>query len=195
MFDKLKSLDIDLLIFLNNLGSEQFDFLWLIITNKYTWIPLYIFLIYLHLNSIRLKIRSIFLFFFVIGILILFTDQSSNLSKQFFEILRPCNDESVSRLIRVVKTGCGGLYGFFSAHAANSFAIATFFYFLHSKYYKIGKLLFIWATVVSYSRVYCGVHFPTDIVIGGAYGLIAGYIAFIFYQNLMKNHSFFSKSE
>mgnify|MGYP007000183172 len=69
MFDKLKSLDIDLLVFLNNLGSEQFDFLWLIITNKYTWIPLYIFLIYLHLNLIRLKIRSIFLFFFVIGIL------------------------------------------------------------------------------------------------------------------------------
>ena len=101
MFDKLKSLDIDLLIFLNNLGSEQFDFLWLIITNKYTWIPLYFSLIYLHFNSIRLKIRSIFLFFFVIGLLILFTDQSSNLSKHFFEILRPCNDESVSGLIRV----------------------------------------------------------------------------------------------
>tara|TARA_B100000524_G_scaffold256613_1_gene139111 strand:+ start:421 stop:1008 length:588 start_codon:yes stop_codon:yes gene_type:complete len=195
MFDKLKSLDIDLLVFLNNLGSEQFDFLWLIITNKYTWIPLYIFLIYLNLNSIRLKIRSIFLFFFVIGLLILFTDQSSNLSKQFFEILRPCYDESVSRLIRVVNKGCGGLYGFFSAHAANSFAIATFFYFTLNKYNRIGKLLFIWATVVSYSRVYCGVHFPSDIVIGGAYGLIAGYIAFIFYQNLMKNQSFFSKSE
>ena len=66
MFDKLKSLDVDLLIFLNNLGSDQFDFLWLIITNKYTWIPLYIFLIYLHLNSIRLKIRSIFLNVFFI---------------------------------------------------------------------------------------------------------------------------------
>ena len=98
-------------------------------------------------------------------------------------------------LIRVVKKGCGGLYGFFSAHAANSFAIATFFYLILNKYYKIGKLLFIWATVVSYSRVYCGVHFPSDIVIGGAYGLIAGYIAYIFYQNLMKNQSFFSKSE
>ena len=195
MFDKLKSLDIDLLIFLNNLGSEQFDFLWLIITNKYTWIPLYIFLIYLHLNSIRSKIRSIFLFFFVIGLLILFTDQSSNLSKHFFEILRPCNDEFVSGLIRVVKTGCGGLYGFFSAHAANSFAIATFFYFILNKYNRIGKFLFIWATVVSYSRVYCGVHFPSDIVIGGAYGLIAGYMAYIFYQNLMKNQSFFRKSE
>lgn len=195
MFDKLKSLDIDLLIFLNNLGSEQFDFLWLIITNKYTWIPLYIFLIYLHLNSIRLKIRSIFLFFFVIGLLILFTDQSSNLSKHFFEILRPCNDESVSGLIRVVKTGCGGLYGFFSAHAANSFAIATFFYLILNKYNRIGKFLFIWATVVSYSRVYCGVHFPSDIVIGGAYGLISGYMAYIFYQNLMKNQSFFRKSE
>ncbi|MFL2609425.1 MAG: phosphatase PAP2 family protein [Cryomorphaceae bacterium] len=195
MFDKLKSLDVDLLIFLNNLGSEQFDFLWLIITNKFTWIPFYILLIYLYLNSKKLKIRSIFLFFFVVGLLILFTDQSSNLSKQFFQVLRPCNNESISGLIRIVKEGCGGLYGFFSAHAANSFAIATFFYFILNNYNRIGKFFFVWATVVSYSRVYCGVHFPSDIVIGGAYGLIAGYLAYIFYENLIKNHSFFSKSE
>ena len=72
MFDKLKSLDTDLMIFLNNLGSEQFDFLWLAITNKYTWIPFYLYLIYLYFNSVKLKPKSIFVFFVVIGLMILF---------------------------------------------------------------------------------------------------------------------------
>ena len=63
--------------------------------------------------------------------MILFTDQSSNLSKQYFQILRPCHDEEISGLIRVVKEGCGGLYGFFSAHSSNSFAIAGFLFFIN----------------------------------------------------------------
>ena len=194
MFDKLKSLDTDLFIFLNNLGSEHFDFLWLAITNKYTWIPFYFFLIYLYFNSKKLKPKSIFFFFFVIGLMILFTDQSSNLTKQHFQILRPCHDESIYELIRVVKEGCGGLYGFFSAHASNSFAIASFFYFSFTNYNKWRKFLFLWAAIIAYSRVYCGVHFPSDVVIGGAYGLASGYLAFIFYNYLLKNQSFLSKS-
>ena len=194
MFDKLKSLDTDLMIFLNNLGSEQFDFLWLAITNKYTWIPFYIYLVYVYFNSIKLKPKTIFLFFFIIGLLILFTDQSSSLAKQYFQILRPCHDESISGLIRVVKEGCGGLYGFFSAHASNSFAIAGFFYFSLGSQYKWRKFLFLWAAIISYSRVYCGVHFPSDIFIGGTYGLASGFLTVIFYNYLLKNQSFLSKS-
>ena len=194
MFDKLKSLDTDLFIFLNNLGSEHYDFLWLAITNKYTWIPFYFYLIYLYFNSKKLNPKSIFLFFFVIGLMIFFTDQSSNLTKQYFQILRPCHDESIYGLIRVVKEGCGGLYGFFSAHASNSFAIAGFFYLSLANYNKWRKLLFLWAAIIAYSRVYCGVHFPSDVVIGGAYGLASGYLAFLFYNYLLKNQSFLSKS-
>ena len=182
MFDKLKSLDTDLMIFLNNLGSEQFDFLWLAITNKYTWIPFYFYLMYLYFNSVKLKPKSIFLYFVVIGLMILFTDQSSNLSKQYFQILRPCHNEEIYGLIRVVKEGCGGLYGFFSAHSSNSFAIAGFFYFSLSNYSKLRKFLFLWAVVIAYSRIYCGVHFPSDVVVGGTYGLASGYLAFIFYS-------------
>jgi len=194
MFDKLKSLDTDLLIFLNNLGSEYFDFLWLAITNKYTWIPFYFYLIYLYFHSKKLNLKSIILFFFVIVLMVFFTDQSSNLTKQYFQILRPCHDESIYGLIRVVKEGCGGLYGFFSAHASNSFAIAGFFYLSLANYNKWRKFLFLWAAIISYSRVYCGVHFPSDLVVGGAYGLASGYLAFIFYNYLLKNQSFLSKS-
>ena len=194
MFDKLKSLDTDLMIFLNNLGSEQFDFLWLAITNKYTWIPFYLYLIYLYFNSVKLKPKSIFVFFVVIGLMILFTDQSSNLSKQYFQILRPCHDEEIYGLIRVVKESCGGLYGFFSAQSSNSFAVAGFFYFSLTNYNRWRKFLFLWAAIIAYSRVYCGVHFPSDVIIGGAYGLASGYLAFVFYNYLLKNYSFLSKS-
>ena len=194
MFDKLKSLDTDLMIFLNNIGSEQFDFLWLAITNKYTWIPFYLYLIYLYFNSVKLKPKSIFIFFVVIGLMILFTDQSSNLSKQYFQILRPCHDEEIYGLIRVVKESCGGLYGFFSAHSSNSFAVAGFFYFSLTNSNRWRKFLFLWAAIIAYSRVYCGVHFPSDVVIGGAYGLASGYLAFVFYNYLLKNYSFLSKS-
>ena len=182
------------MIFLNNLGSEQFDFLWLAITNKYTWIPFYLYLIYLYFNSVKLKTKSIFVFFVVIGLMILFTDQSSNLSKQYFQILRPCHDEEIYGLIRVVKESCGGLYGFFSAHSSNSFAVAGFFYFSLTNSNRWRKFLFLWAAIIAYSRVYCGVHFPSDVVIGGAYGLASGYLAFVFYNYLLKNYSFLSKS-
>ena len=176
MFNKLKSLDTDLMIFLNNLGSEQFDFLWLAITNKYTWIPFYLYLIYLYFNSVKLKPKSIFVFFVVIGLMILFTDQSSNLSKQYFQILRPCHDEEIYGLIRVVKESCGGLYGFFSAHAANSFALASFFYFSFKSFSSNFKYLFLWAIVVSYSRIYIGVHFPADVIFGLFFGMFLGYL-------------------
>ena len=65
--------------------------------------------------------------------------------------------------------------GFFSAHAANSFALATFFYFSFRKFSSNFKYLFFWAIIVSYSRIYIGVHFPGDIIIGSCFGIITGY--------------------
>ena len=111
--------------------------------------------------------------------MIVFTDQSSNFFKEFFERLRPCHNPELIEIIRIVKDGCGGLYGFFSAHAANTFAFASFIYFLtpnENNYKRTSFLLFIWAVIISYSRIYIGVHFPSDIIIGAIYGLLSGYL-------------------
>ena len=86
------------------------------------------------------------------------------------------HDTSINDSIRIVKEGCGGLYGFFSAHAANSFALATFFYFSFRKISSNFKYLFLWAIIVSYSRIYIGVHFPGDVIIGSCFGIITGYL-------------------
>ncbi len=87
--------------------------------------------------------------------------------------LRPSHDPDISHLVHIVRDRQGGLYGFVSSHAANSFAFATFtFLAISRRWFTI--LIFSWATVVSYSRIYLGVHYPGDIIAGAALGLLTG---------------------
>ena len=199
--DFIIDLDKSLFIFLNSLGSEFFDNFWLYISAKDTWIWLYLFSLILLLTGKKenfiqigfsyydIKPTYINWFYFLLGIilLIVFTDQSSNMFKDYFQRLRPCHDPDLLNLFRIVKESCGGLYSFFSAHAANSFAFATFIFFMTKKSYRnLSSLLFAWALIVSYSRIYIGVHFPVDIIFGAVYGIIAGFLFFKFSVNLMK---------
>lgn len=178
MIDTLINKDIELLIYLNNLGTIQWDGFWLIITNKFSAIPLYILLLYITYKQYGLKKTLIVLLF--VAILIAITDQTSNLFKYGFKRLRPCHNNNVATLLRVVQQRCGGLYGYFSAHAANSMAIAVFFSAILKIKHKIWiVLLVIWALLVAYSRVYIAVHFPLDILTGIFIGAI--YAAFVYY--------------
>ena len=157
--EKILEFDKILLIFLNSFGSDQFDQFWLFITNKYTHIPLYFFLLITlfkklkkQFNLSKKNLLKLYLIYVSSVIFLIFiSDQLSNFFKNPFQRLRPCHDDQIQSLIRIVKEGCGGLYGFFSAHASNSFAIAGFFYFLFTNYQKWRKFLFLWAAIIAYS--------------------------------------------
>ncbi|MFZ2283829.1 MAG: phosphatase PAP2 family protein [Lutibacter sp.] len=185
MIDSLLTKDIELLIYLNNLGSAQWDGFWLFMSNKYSAIPLYLLLLFVTYKQFGLKKTFVAVLFVVL--LIVLSDQTSNLFKFGFKRLRPCHNENISHLIRLVGNRCGGLYGYFSAHAANTMAMAVFFgLLLKSKGNYLFSILIIWALVVSYSRIYMGVHFPLDVLTGMLFGLIYGSLFYVFFKAFLK---------
>ncbi|MGB0981423.1 MAG: phosphatase PAP2 family protein [Winogradskyella sp.] len=174
MVDQLLELDKDLFLYLNNLGSKPWDGLWLVITNKLTFIPLYAALLFLIYKKIGLK--PLLLMVFVIAAMITFTDQITNAFKHGFERFRPCHEPSVKHIMRIVREGCGGRFGFFSGHASNSMAAAVFGGFVLRPYFKtLLFLLILWSFIVAYSRVYVGVHYPLDIICGMLFGAVSGF--------------------
>ncbi len=173
MIDFLIQKDIALFVYLNNLGSAQWDGFWLFVTNKFSSIPMYAILLYLTYKKLGLKKMLLVLLFGVL--LIAISDQTANLFKYSFKRLRPCHNDSISSIIRIVKEGCGGLYGYFSGHAINAMGIAVFFGLLLKNSYKyLFYILIFWAVLIAYSRIYVGVHYPLDVITGMLFGFLYG---------------------
>ncbi|HZW62560.1 MAG TPA: phosphatase PAP2 family protein [Flavobacteriaceae bacterium] len=175
MIDWLLQEDTALFLYLNNLGSPTWDGFWMFYTAKFNWIPFYAFLLYLLFKNLTRK--QFILMVFLIAFMVTFTDQITNLFKMNFERLRPCHNESINQLMRIVRPGCGGRFGFFSGHASNSMAVAVFAgLMLKNKYRYAIYLLMLWSFGMAYSRVYIGVHYPLDILCGMLFGGFSGYL-------------------
>jgi len=188
MVDQLVHYDKELFLFLNNLGTAQWDGFWLFMTNKWSSIPLYALLGFFTYRAFGLK--RLLMTMVAIALLILVTDQLANFFKYGVQRLRPCHDPTINGLMRLVKASCGGKFGYFSAHAANSFAVAIFFTFiLRSKYKFIGIFLIVWALVVAYSRIYIGVHFPLDVITGILIGTFLGGLFLQLFSKLVSKQS------
>ncbi|GAA4269763.1 phosphatase PAP2 family protein [Hyunsoonleella aestuarii] len=187
MLDQILHLDTELFLYLNNLGSSTWDKLWLIITNKLTFIPFYGVLLYLLYKKYGMK--SLLIFVVVIALMITFTDQITNAFKLGFKRPRPCGAEGVMDQMRFIAVRCGR-YGFFSGHSSNSMAVAVFAGLLLRPYFRnlIFFLLF-WSSTVAYSRIYVGVHYPLDIVCGLAFGAISGFIFFKISRYLLSKYT------
>ena len=178
MLDKLLSLDVQLFVYLNGLGSEVYDGFWLFITKQFNWIPFFLFLFYLIYKKIGGK-QTLYVLLFI-AVLVLITDQFTNLVKYSFQRLRPCNNPDIHSVIRIVKSSKS--FSFFSGHASNTMACAVFIYLLLKPYFKYMFLLFIWPLIFAYSRIYLGLHYPLDIFCGYLFGMMTGLFVFRIYQ-------------
>ena len=186
MIEEILKFDNELFVYLNSLGSSNFDFFWLSLSRPEANIILYLLVLILYISIEPNKKSFVINLLLSIIILVTISDQFSNISKDFFQRLRPCFNEALIDSIRLVKDSCGGRYGFFSAHASNSFSLAIFFGLLLFKKNKLLILLFaLYAFFISYSRIYLGVHYPIDILIGVFVGIVNGTFIYGAYLNTL----------
>ncbi len=184
MLETLIELDKELLLFLNSFHTPWLDPVMIWITKTFFWLPLYLFLLFLVIQNFK-KDSWIVLIGIVIAILL--ADQiTASLMKPFFERLRPSRDPNLQGLVHLVNGYKGGKYGFASSHAANTFATALFFWLLFKDRYRWMWVLFVWAIVMTYSRIYLGVHYPGDIIVGMLVGFIGALLGFKTQQLIWK---------
>lgn len=173
-FDWLNTIDTNFFIWLNSMHNSLFDGFFALFTSKEIWFPFYILLIYL----IARKYKTTGLWIIVMMILmIVISDQLSNLLKFTVARPRPSHAENLKDIIHLSFRGKRGAYGFVSAHSANAFALTLFLGNLLKKK-RVFIALIIWATLTAYSRIYVGVHYPLDIIVGGIMGGFIGWGAY-----------------
>ncbi|MEJ1223836.1 phosphatase PAP2 family protein [Sediminicola sp. 1XM1-17] len=174
MLEKIAEWDRNIFIYLNSLGIEDYDVFWSTVTNISTWTPL--FVLFFILLWIKYPKKEAMFMTLTVLVLVAFVMGFTDLTKEFVARLRPNNNEEINKVIRILRSPSG--YSFFSGHASSSFSITTLvFLFLRPKY-KWVSFFYIWPLLFTFSRIYVGVHYPIDILVGATVGTLS---AFLFY--------------
>ena len=190
MIETLLDLDKELLLFLNGLHSPFFDVLVWWITKLWVWIPVFVLVSWFLWRYYRKKVGLVIAFCLLS---IVFSDQISGFIKNKVERLRPSHNMEISDRVHLhVSEGGnvykGGKYGFVSAHAANSFALAVLLIYFFKPICKRARWIFVLCAVMfSYTRIYLGVHYFGDIICGALLGVCCGLFAVWLYKLSQKN--------
>ena len=185
MSKHLIAIDKSLFYLINGRWHHPFlDALLPLVRTSQLWYPLYLFLILLVLTNFNKGRWAWVLFFGLVPVISDFI--SSDIIKEHFFRLRPCNDLTMQDQLRFLLSYRPQSSSFTSSHAANHFALATFFYFTLKDYVgKWSKLFFLWAFMICWAQVYVGVHYPIDVIFGGLIGFLIGWIVSYFFNKKM----------
>lgn len=173
MIDWLNTIDTQVFLALNGLHAPYFDVFMKLFTGKWIWVPMYAAVLFAVVRNYRW--RQTLAVLVCVALAITIADQvCATLIRPEVCRLRPSNPENpLSEMVHIVGGYRGGSYGFPSCHAANSFALASFLTLLFANR-KLSLFIFVWAVLNSYSRVYLGVHYPGDLLVGAIIGTAAG---------------------
>jgi undecaprenyl-diphosphatase len=181
LLERILEWDRETFIYLNNLGLEDYDVFWTTVTNFNTWIPL--FLVFFILIFLKYPKREAIFVVLTLTLMIFFVTTLTDLTKQTVARLRPNNDEEINTLIRILKTP--STYSFFSGHSASSFSVTTLVVLFLKNRFKWCWLFFVWPLLFAMSRVFVGVHFPVDILVGTTVGILSAFFFFMLYVRLI----------
>jgi len=187
--ESLIQFDKQLLLLLNGSESLYYDMLMRILTNALTWVPLYLSLFYIVLKNNE-NIQKILLVLAGAGLCLLLAGAvDDTLVKPLVARWRPTHDPEIGMLVDIVDGYRGGSYGFFSAHAANTFSIAVFFSWL-VRSRLLSLTLVVYSLTNCWTRLYLGVHYPGDILVGLIWGAIVGTVVYwLFFRRLGRHFS------
>ncbi len=170
MLKHLLDWDRETFLYLNGLGIERYDGFWSSVTDMTTWLPLFIF--FLVLLFWKHPRREALWMTLIAVLLLVFVLLLTNLTKEWVARLRPNNDSDLKTLVRILKTPT--TYSFFSGHAASSFSLTTLMVLYLRETFRWRHLFFVWPLLFALSRIYVGVHYPIDILVGAGVGTLAG---------------------
>ena len=187
-FHSLIEFDKQLLLLLNGSESLYLDMLMRTLTNAWTWVPLYISLFYIVLKNNE-NVQKILLVVLGAAICVLLAGTVDDaIVKPTVARWRPTHDPEIGLLVDIVDGYRGGKYGFFSAHAANTFSLAIYFCWL-VRSRLLSTTLVIWSLTNCWTRIYLGVHYPGDILVGLTWGAIVGTVAYFIYRRMARKFS------
>ena len=179
--EEIIQFDKQLLLMVNGSDSVLLDYVVLTLTNAKTWIPLYLGLFYVVVMTHKPNWRDILLILAAAGLCVLLAGTiDDTIVKPLVARWRPTHDPQIGALVDVVNGYRGGNYGFFSAHAANTFSIALFFSLL-MRHRLFVCFMVAWSLINCWTRLYLGVHYPGDITVGLIWGSIVGYCVYRLY--------------